>query len=235
MICYAFPVAHEAELLLKKCTQRESFVVDKLSCTLANLGARQILIAGIGMGQARARENMQTVFRYFRPKAVVLAGYGGALVAPLKVGQVVISTNYTTEQVLPFLRMLSGFDFASFATVDELVGTTQKREWYARKTKGQVADMETAAVSDVVRARQVPFMAVRAISDDYQQVLPLQALAAAFDPVKGRSTPFRLLKHLALHVGDYAPFKKFVFGLAPARKNLTAFLKQLNEELPSSW
>ncbi len=59
MICYAFPVAHEAELLLKKCTQRESFNIDKMPCTLANLGTRQVLIAGIGLGQARARENTQ--------------------------------------------------------------------------------------------------------------------------------------------------------------------------------
>ena len=30
MICYAFPLAHEAELLLKHCTQKESFMIDGL-------------------------------------------------------------------------------------------------------------------------------------------------------------------------------------------------------------
>ena len=92
MICYAFPVAHEAELLLAKCTQRESFSIGPVACTLGNLGARQMVIAQVGMGQARARESIQTVFRYFRPKAVVLAGYGGALVPQLKLGQIIVST-----------------------------------------------------------------------------------------------------------------------------------------------
>ena len=90
MICYAFPVAHEAELLLKKCTQRESFSIGRLPCTLANLGARQILVAARRHGPgALAREHAKVVFRYFRPKAVVLAGYGGALVPQLKLGQVI--------------------------------------------------------------------------------------------------------------------------------------------------
>ena len=184
MICYAFPVAHEAELLLKKCTQRESFSLGQMPCTLANLGTRQILIAGVGMGQSRARENTQKVFQYFRPKAVVLAGYGGALVQQLKLGQILVSNNFTSEELLPFLRLLSGFDFASFCTADEIAGTTEKRDWYAHSMKSQVIDMETAAVADVVRTREIPFLAVRVISDEYRTVLPSAALAAGYDPEK---------------------------------------------------
>ena len=119
MICYAFPLAHEAALLLKRCTEKESFSIDGAHCTLANFGKRRVLVALIGMGEAQAGDNTETLFEYFRLKAVVLAGYGGALVPPLKVGQVVISNNFTSETVLGFLRMLSGFDFGSFCTIDE--------------------------------------------------------------------------------------------------------------------
>jgi hypothetical protein len=235
MICYAFPLAHEAGLLLKHCTEKESFSIDGLPCTLANLGRRRILVALVGMGEASAGENTETIFQHFRLKAFVLAGYGGALVPPLKVGQVVVSTNFTSEAVLGFLRMLSGFDFASFCTTDEVVGTPEKRDSYARATNSQVADMETEAVAGIVRERQIPFMAVRAISDDYQQVLPTGALAAGFDAPKGRATPFRLLGYLATRPGEIAPLRKFISGLSVARKNLTKFLEQLNAELPASW
>ena len=235
MICFAFPLAHEAAEVLKRCRQKESFSIGGLPCTLGNLGHRRVLIALVGMGQDRAEKNTRTIFNYFRLKAFVLAGYGGALVEPLKVGQVLISNNFSTEQVLPFLRLLSGFDFASFTTADELADTPQKREACARRTKGHVVDMETAAVAELVRERQVPFMAVRAISDDYRQVLPVKALAAGFDPAKGRATPFRLLWRLLLHPREFAPFRKFVAGLGPARRNLTSFLLQLNEELPRGW
>jgi len=235
MICYAFPLAHEAELLLKHCTQKESFMIDGLRCTLANMGRRHVLIAQIGMGEAAASDNMGTVFQNFRLKAVILSGYGGALVAPLKVGQIVVSSNYSSEAVLGFLRLLSGFDFANFCTIDEVVGTPEGREAYAKQTGAQVADMESEIVASVVAQREIPFLAVRVISDEYQQVLPTGALAAGFDATQARATPVRLLSYLATHPREIGPFSHFVKGLGMARKNLTRFLESLNNDLPASW
>jgi adenosylhomocysteine nucleosidase len=235
MICFAFPLAHEAELVLKHCTEKDSFSIGSLHCTLANFGERRVLIALIGMGEAAAADNTATIFQYFRLKALVLAGYGGALVPPLKIGQVVISNNFSSEAVLGFLRLLSGFDFASFTTVDEVVGTPAARDVYAHNTNSQVADMETGVVAEIVGERSIPFLAVRVISDEYKDVLPTGALAAGFDAGLGRATPFRLLGYLVTHPKEFAPFKKFVQGLSLARRNLTAFLEQLNTELPGHW
>jgi nucleoside phosphorylase len=235
MICYAFPLDHEAGLLLKNCTQKDQFTIDGLHCTLGNLGRRHVLIARIGMGEAAAVDNTATVFAHFKLKAFILAGYGGALVPPLKVGQVVVSSNFSSEAVLGFLRMLSGFDFASFGTIDEVVGTPEGRDAIARATDAQVADMETEAVASFVAMRQIPFLAVRAISDDFQHVLPLGALAAAFDAIRGQPTPLRLLSYLAKHPGEIRPMGKFIGDLAIARKNLTRFLHTLNNELPAGW
>jgi adenosylhomocysteine nucleosidase len=235
MICYAFPLAHEAALLLKHCTEKESFSIDGLHCTLANFGERRVLIALIGMGEAAAGDNTHTLFEYFRLRAFVLAGYGGALVPSLKVGQVVISSNFTSEAVLVFLRMLSDFGFAGFCTTDGVVATPEERDACARNANSQVADMETAPVAEIVAQRLIPFIAIRVISDDYGQVLPMGALGAGFDAARGRPTPMRLLGYLAAHPGDIAPFQKFVRGLSGARKNLTKFLAQLNTELPSGW
>ena len=235
MICYAFPLAHEAGELLKLCTQQERFSIGSLDCILANFRGRPILVALVGMGRERAAENTRVIFRYFRPKGFVLTGYAGALIPQLKVGQVVLSANLTSPEVLPFLRLLSGFDFVSFCTADEVAGTPEKRDWYAQQTNFQVIDMESDAVTDIVAERGVPFMAVRVISDDYHLALPVGALDAGFDAAKGKATPIRLLAYLALHPGEFAPFKKFVAGLDLARKNLTVFLQQLNDELPSGW
>ncbi len=235
MICYAFPLAHEAGDVLKHCTEKEQFSIGSLHCTLGNFGNRPVLIALVGMGQALAAENTRVLFANFRPKAVVLAGYGGALVPQMKVGQVVIATNFTSDAVLNFLRLLSGFDFATCCTADEVADTPQRRDQCARATHCQVVDMETEVVAEVVRGREIPFLAVRVISDDYAQVLPTGALAAGFDAQRGRVTPIRLLGYLATHPGEIAPFKKFVAGLSPARKNLTTFLQQLNADLPAHW
>jgi len=236
MICYAFPLAHEAESLLKLCSQKDQFTIDGVECVVGNLGLRtNVLIARIGMGEAAATDNTETIFQHFKLKALVLAGYGGALVPPLKVGQVLISSNLSSEAVLGFLRMLSGFDFASFGTIDEIVGTPEGRDEVARACEAQVADMETEAVANVVIPRQIPFLAVRAISDDYQHVLPVGALAAGFNASLGKPTPVRLLSYLAMHPGEIAPMAKFIGDLGLARKNLTRFLQTLNAELPAGW
>ena len=83
--------------------------------------------------------------------AVESAGYRRS--APGRAGwRILVSNNFTSEELLPFLRLLSGFDFATFCTADEVAGTPEKRDWYAHSMKAQVIDMETAAVADVVRA-----------------------------------------------------------------------------------
>jgi adenosylhomocysteine nucleosidase len=236
MICFAFPLAHEAESLLKLCKQKDQFTIAGVHCVIGNLGRRaNVLIARIGMGEAAAVDNTATIFEYFKLKAMILAGYGGALVPPLRVGQVVVSSNYSSEAVLGFLRMLSGFDFASFCTIDEIVGTPAARDAVARAGDAQVCDMETEAVVSMVAARQVPFLAVRAISDDYQHVLPVGALAAGFNASLGKPTPFRLLGRLISHPGEISPMVKFIGDLSLARKNLTRFLQTLNNELPAGW
>ncbi|MCE0484752.1 MAG: hypothetical protein LV479_11010 [Methylacidiphilales bacterium] len=235
MICYAFPLAHEASHVLKECTQKDDFSIGHLHCVVANFHNRPVLIARIGMGQDIAAENTRTIFQYFRPKAFVLSGYGGALVPPLKVGQIVISNNFTSEELLPFLRLISGFDFAGFCTTNELVGTPEKRDWYARSTQHQVADMETAAVAEIVKERHIPFLALRVISDEHAQVLPTGALTAGFDSARDKATPLRLLGYLAAHPKEVTPLRKFIAGLSLARKRLTTFLRNLNDELPAGW
>lgn len=235
MICYAFPLAHEAGELLKHCTQKESFSIGHLHCTLGNLRGRQVLVALVGMGIERATENTRLIFQHFRPKGFVLAGYGGALIPQLKVGQVILSTNFSSPEVLPYLRLLSGFDFAAFCTADEVVGTQKQRDWYSQNKQIQVVEMETAGVAEVVMERRVPFIAIRVVSDDYQSFLPTKALAAGFDAARGKPTPFRLLGHLATHPGEFMPFKRFVTNLSLARRELTRFLEQLNDELPANW
>jgi hypothetical protein len=90
-------------------------------------------------------------------------------------------------------------------------------------------------VAEVVDLNGIPFIAVRAISDDYAHALPVQALQAGFDAARGRATPFRLLAHLATHWQDVSSFSRFVSNLSVARKNLTSFLRQVNDDLPRNY
>ncbi len=108
-----------------------------------------MLIARIGMGEAQAADNTATIFQHFKLKCVILSGYGGALVQPFESRTGAGFVELHSEAVLGFLRMFSGFDFAQFCTIDEIVGTPAGRDEINRATDAQVADMETETVASV--------------------------------------------------------------------------------------
>lgn len=235
MICYAFALPHEAEDLINLLQESDTFFIQDIYCAVGRLKKRQVLIACVGMGGERAAANMRIVFEFFRLKAVVMSGYGGALVPQLKKGQVVISQNFSSEELASFVRLLPGFQFCNFCCTDEIVASPQRKAEYAAETQCQVIDMETAEVAEFVVSKERPFLAVRVISDESNEVLPRQALEAAFDPDANKPQPIRLLMHLLTNRRDIKPMTSFVMGLAPARKSLTQFLCVLNDELPGNW
>jgi adenosylhomocysteine nucleosidase len=235
MICYAFALPYEAQDFLAQLTETDTFDLHGLHCTTGKLGRRDVLVACIGMGLTNAAVNTTTLFEHFRPKALILGGYGGALVSQLKRGQVVVADNYTQDDFKQFVRLLPNFNFANFCSTDEVVATPQRKTEYAQATQCQVVDMESAAVVEIVQSREKPYLVVRAISDELNDPLPAEALAAAFDPQQNRPTPCKLLLRFLIHPWEIAPFRRFVKNLPPVRQNLTAFLLALTKELPGSW
>lgn len=235
MICYAFAVPFEGQELVDKLTEVDTFTLGTLHCVTGKLGHRSVLVAFLGMGLTNAAVNTQVIFDHFRLKAFVMAGFGGALVPQLKRGQVLVSDNFTQEEVKQFVRLLPNFNFANFCSTDEVVTTPERKAEYAEATQCQIVDMETAAVAEIVQAREKPFIAVRAISDELNDRLPAAALAAGFDAERNCPTPCKLVFHCLTHPWNIGPFKRFVQSLPPVRANLTHFILQLTNEFPSSW
>jgi len=232
MICYAFAVPHESEDLLGQMEGKESFDLDTMHCTIGVYKGRKVLVAVLGMGMERASKHAAMVLEYFPVKAFIMGGYAGALVPQLEHGDVVISDNFSADNVISFVRLLPDFKFAKFCSTDELVSTPERRREFHEATDCQVVDMETAAVAEVVHERGCIFAAVRAISDTFEDVLPVDAMNAAFDAEKNAPKPMSLAWYLLWHPKESKPFKEFVARLAPARANLTKFLGTLTDELP---
>jgi hypothetical protein len=132
------------------------------------ISAAPVLVALIGMGEAAAGDNTETIFQHFRLKAL-RPGRLRRRAGPAPEG----GTGGGFEQ---FSVPKPCWDFCACFPVSISPVSARRTKWsarrksatrYARATNSQVADMETEAVADVVRERQIPFMAVRAISDDY--------------------------------------------------------------------
>jgi adenosylhomocysteine nucleosidase len=93
----------------------------------------------------------------------------------------------------------------------------------AQSTGALGVDMETATVAAACEKTGVPLLSVRAISDSALEPLPVP-FAHWFDLEAQRPRVFALLKYLATHPTQIAPFSRFVRGLTPARQAFTRFL-----------
>jgi adenosylhomocysteine nucleosidase len=121
--------------------EREAAPFRKLARDLPHVAVR---VSGIG--RARARSTAEQLLREPPfPGLVIAAGFCGALVPALAVGDVV-----TSPRIL---------------TVDRLVADPSEKRRLAELHGADAVDMESAAVAEVCAERGMPFLAVRAVSD----------------------------------------------------------------------
>jgi adenosylhomocysteine nucleosidase len=124
------------------------FALEREAAPFRNL-ARDLPHVGVhvsGIGRARARSAADRLLREPPfPGLVIAAGFCGALVPTLKVGDVV-----TSPRIL---------------TADRLVSDPAEKRRLAELHHADAVDMESAAIAEVCAERGVPFLAVRAVSD----------------------------------------------------------------------
>ncbi|VVM08504.1 5'-methylthioadenosine/S-adenosylhomocysteine nucleosidase [Methylacidimicrobium cyclopophantes] len=226
MIGIAFAVKHEAkELLAALEKKRWEKTPEALLCT-GRIGEKQIAVAIVGMGRERAARGSELFLRRFPLRLLILAGYAGALRPDIQRGQIAVASNYLdagsalwfSGGEVPELRI---------ATTDVVVGDPESRRKLAEETNADLVDMETDAVASVARARGVPFVSLRVVTDGFEDRLPVDAIAAAWESEGGTVRALPLTIYLATHPGEIGPLLRFARFLPEARHRLTRRLLEL--------
>lgn len=138
-----------------------------------------------GDGSERARGGLTELLSTVDLEVVVAIGIAGGLSADLKVGDVVVAhrvTNGTGEVPPPDSRLvakaadLPDVTAGSIHSHSEIAidPVAKHRLWdQTGSRRAQVVDLETASYARVAAAQQVPYMALRAVSDSSDEALPL--------------------------------------------------------------
>lgn len=169
-----------------------------MACSLAierraleGLARPGVVLATSGIGPGRAQRLADDLMRH-PPRAIVAAGFCGALSGSLRVGdtlafdRVVDSATGEVYAADPALLAAAGdLRRGTLVSVDRIVRTPEGRA----ALDGDAVDMESAVLARSAREHGVPFLAVRAVSDDATEALP--DLAGAIDPF-GRPRALRL-------------------------------------------
>ena len=190
-------------------------------------GELAVLICG-GIGPIFARRATEAAIAIYRCPLVVSAGFAGALVPNLKVGQTVFPTS-----------VKNAYDGSRFETVvgDTAVGKTElakcilvsflgvadreQKASLAEAYGAQVVDMEAAAVAQRAEARNVPFMAAKAISDELDLAMPPMDQFVKED---GQFSTFRFMVHVLPRPRFWLPMLRLARNSRKAAHSLCLWL-----------
>jgi adenosylhomocysteine nucleosidase len=146
------------------------------------LAGRNAVVVSTGDGPRNAAHGARAALERYRPALLVGAGVGGALTPGLAVGDLVASARVLDsdgEAPPPARRLLegalaaTGIRAGTLLTIDRpVVSAAEKAALAATTGAPAVCDMESAAWARAAAAAGVPYLVVRAVSDEAGEDLP---------------------------------------------------------------
>jgi len=127
-----------------------------------------VLVCG-GIGAEAARRASEAVIAIYHPSLIISAGFAGALDPSLLVGNVLMPR--WVIDAGEGSRTDTGAGVGALISIDSVAGPGQKAK-LAKAYDAQAVDMEAAAVARGAQARGVRFVAIKAISDESNFVMP---------------------------------------------------------------
>jgi adenosylhomocysteine nucleosidase len=146
------------------------------------LRGREVVIIEAGVGQTAAARATAEAIKFYQPKWVISAGFAGGLIDDLRRGHILMADEVVDRQGgrlesgmnidRQSLAALKGVHVGRLLTVDAILREESERRRLAAQHDAVACDMETFAVAVTCRDHNVPFMAIRIISDAVDDELP---------------------------------------------------------------
>jgi adenosylhomocysteine nucleosidase len=207
---------------------------------------RDTLLVQTGMGRERAENATQFLLERYPVTAIVSLGFAGALSPELGIGDVVVCSTMhcalgsheeeqRVEPCAPDAKLLSlasqgpgdgttPFSVGSSVTVLQLASSSQRMRELSRTFHADIVDMESYWIAKIASARQVPFIAIRSISDTMQHgVQPFDQILASDGKLLWKRAVVCFLLHPRYLINVFTLFR----NTRSAKRNLTAFVGHL--------
>src|SRR6266852_8627038 len=181
-----------------------------------------------GIGAESARRAAEAVIAEYSPDLLISAGVAGSLVPDLKVGATIFPAAVIDSQDGSWHETAlqnsavgnTAVGRTILVTYPEVAGVAHKQQ-LAKSYGAHAVDMEAAAVARAAQSHRLPFLAVKAISDDLNFELPEISRFI-------RGGPFdttRFLLHIALRPWLWLRVIRLARNTQIASENLCAWLR----------
>lgn len=200
----------------------------------------KLIVTLCGMGARAAQRAAAELADQHDIAALISFGVAGALDARLHPGDLVVPTSVAAEQSYAtddslranLIRHLSD-DIAVFdgilAGSQQVLTSEQEKLAFAAKTGACAVDMESSAIAEVAADGNLPFIAVRAITDPVQYSPPAALLEALH--ADGRVKPLSLLMLLLRRQVQLAELLRLGSGMRAASTTLKSTIRRIETVL----
>jgi len=187
-----------------------------------------VVVCG-GIGTEAARRAAEAVILRYSPEVLISAGVAGALVPELKIGETIFpaavidtldgSRHETAIKEAPVAK--TAFGRTLLASSPEIAGVKQKQQ-LAKSYGAQAVDMEAAAIAKAAMFHNLPFLAIKSISDELEFELPDMARFIRSGRFQTRWFAF----HVALRPWLWLRVYRLARNTRIASDNLCAWLRE---------
>jgi len=207
-------------------------------------GSKKVLLVRTGVGKDNALSASKYILSQYPISLIISIGFGGALVAGFEVGDLFLcqklccidesnggfksDSDLITQAEKVMKCSLDKVLTGDSLTVDKLVTRPDEKLKLGVKFRAQVVDMESYWVADTAAKRNIPFLAVRVISDTLDESLP------PFDNFIGSRGELMWLETLSYFWSrprELFGILKLYFHAQLAGRRLTSFLGLLVPEI----
>jgi adenosylhomocysteine nucleosidase len=127
-----------------------------------------VLLCG-GIGYEAGKRAAEAVVEYAHPDVLIATGLAGGLKPEWKLGQTMLAAEVVDEAT--GRRFKTAYGQGTVVSSREIARVAKKRE-LASRFAADVVDMEGVAVAEVAATHGLPFLAVKAVSDEMDFELP---------------------------------------------------------------
>jgi adenosylhomocysteine nucleosidase len=229
IIAIAFALPAESSDFVRLLTNPIIFAREGGESIRGQIHDRAVAVFHTGVGEKRCRARIEDFLRQQQFKYLISAGFAGALDEELRIGNLLLSENFSSPELLqsPHLQLPgTGLFVGKLATVPGVIDSKADRDRWAAESGAAAVDMETQFIAAACAAHQVPMLSLRVVSDTPAEPFPAPP-EVLFDLEKQKTDIGRLARYLVTHPGAFVRLNAFRRRIALARRSLTSALAQL--------
>lgn len=229
MIAITFALPAESSDFVRLLTNPVVYASEGVNSIRGQIQGRAVEVFHTGVGEKRCRAHIENFLRRQQFKYLISAGFAGALDQELQVGDLLLSENFSSPELLHsthFDFLGKGLFIGKLATVPGIVNSKSERDRWAAESGASAVDMETEFIAAACAAQQIPMLSLRAISDTRSKPFPAPP-DVLFDLEKQKTNLSRLALYLVTHPGSLGRLNAFRQRIALARQTLTSALEKI--------